>query len=308
MAREYGTIDCDQWDDPYFNRLPDDAKLLLCYLKTCKHANPSGCFVVKVGYIVEDLRWESARVEPAFAQLMLKPFVFRDLDSQTVLIEGQWSKRGPENPNVATHAAKTLMALPDTSLKARAIDALKAIEKYRTHVNKIIGEWTYTGSQALLPLSLPQLSLPAPVVTKLVAESPPVKAPADKKGSRLTADWHPPTEYREYAISKGYSESEVDATVIKFVRYWTSPDANKPVKKDWYRTWCNWIDSEIERRPKKNGNGHANGTHVMGSSGPPWALRMESWYRNRTWFRDVFGPEPGEPGCKVPPEFLAPQV
>ncbi|AUN31964.1 YdaU family protein [Niveispirillum cyanobacteriorum] len=35
-----------------------------------------------------------------------------------------------------------------------------------------------------------------------------------------------------------------------------------------------------------------------------WQARMSGWRRNKFWSDDLFGPAPGEPGCRVPAKYL----
>ncbi len=307
MAREFGQIDCELWDNQAFHRLTDDAKLLLLYLRSCQHSNAAGCFVMKVGYLVEDLRWEVPRIDKAFQQLSLHPFALRDPVTLTVFVEENWKRRGPQNPNVAIGAAKSLMALPNSALKARAIEALRQTGCYTSQVDKVVNGWSFKPTQETLPMTLPQLGLgdkPKPHAPAEEDEPEEPKAQRSKSGTRLSEDWTIPDEYGDWARGKGMSESDIIREAKKFLTHFTSDNCKQPVKKNWYQAWQNWVETACERLPKANGHANGNG-HSNGSDGPPWGLRMKSWYEKRTWFPH-FGPEPGQPGCKVPAEYLAP--
>jgi uncharacterized protein YdaU (DUF1376 family) len=69
--------------------------------------------------------------------------------------------------------------------------------------------------------------------------------------------------------------------------------------RDWAAFWRNWIDRAIERAP-------ALGL-VVSTPDPehdPWPHRLRLW-RGGDWWNDVdWGPEPGKPGCRVPPHHL----
>jgi hypothetical protein len=256
-----------------------------------------------MGYITDDLRWTSERIAKLFHELSLKPHVLRDAVTNIVFIPGWWTHNQPENPKVAIYLTRLLLALPDCPIKAKAVDGLKASGYRSEAVLKEIGDWVYDPKQETLPFVASHGQgelIPAPTAL-------PKEKKKSEPGTRLEEDWQPPSAFREYGISKGLSESDIDAIVIKYVRYWTGPDAKEPVKKDWYRTWCNWIDDEAIRRPKKNGNGaHAgnNGHDVQQPSS--WEVRMGLYNKGGAW-SSMWGPEPGQPGCKVPQALLPPE-
>jgi hypothetical protein len=68
-------------------------------------------------------------------------------------------------------------------------------------------------------------------------------------GTRLSPDWKPTAEDRDYARGKGLSEKAIDAQAEKFRNHWVSSTGRNAVKLDWPRTWQNWILSSIERNP-----------------------------------------------------------
>jgi len=66
----------------------------------------------------------------------------------------------------------------------------------------------------------------------------------------------------------------------------------------WLNGKC-WLD---EPSKKSNGNGASNG---LMSYDEPWPQRVRSWKRDGVWMFDQWGPRPGEPGCRAPPELVA---
>ena len=70
------------------------------------------------------------------------------------------------------------------------------------------------------------------------------------KGKRLPEDWKPSEADRNYARSKGLSESQVDTEAEKFKNYWLTKPGAGGVKLDWSRTWQNWVMTAAERLPK----------------------------------------------------------
>lgn len=66
-----------------------------------------------------------------------------------------------------------------------------------------------------------------------------------QKGHRLDTKLELPEAWKAYALQKGYVEPE--KTFECFKNYWTSANAKKPFKKDWFATWRNWILREINQ-------------------------------------------------------------
>lgn len=69
--------------------------------------------------------------------------------------------------------------------------------------------------------------------------------------SRLPDDWTPPAiadlpaDLR--ACVETWPAGRYEKVAASFRRYWTGPDAKNPMKRDWPRTWANWLDREDER-------------------------------------------------------------
>lgn len=63
------------------------------------------------------------------------------------------------------------------------------------------------------------------------------------KGWRITKDWELCEEWGRWAVDKaGLHPDKVILEESKFKDYFLSKNAKKPVKKDWFQTWRNWID------------------------------------------------------------------
>lgn len=60
-----------------------------------------------------------------------------------------------------------------------------------------------------------------------------------ERGTRLDVNLQLPQSWREYAVEQGVEG--IDNEFDRFKNYWTSPNAKKPLKKDWTATWRNWI-------------------------------------------------------------------
>lgn len=307
MARSYGTIELTFWNHTETRRISHDALVLLFYLRSAPVSNATNAYVIPMQYILHDTRMDQERVTKAFRDLALKPHALYDSAASVVMLPGMFLEKSNKiaNPNVAKYVAELLLALPDCKLKERAIEELKTTCNFTETVAKAIGSWTLEPGQPNLPFSSPgqgNLLPPAPP-----PPDPPVAAKKPRsEGTRLTEDWQPPVEFRDWALKAGLSEARIDVETVKFVRYFTGPDCKAPVKKSWYQAWQNWIESV----PKGNGsNGNGNGSHAKpassGSGDPPWQLRVKEFNKSGMWLAS-WGPEPGKPGCKAPAELLAP--
>lgn len=73
-------------------------------------------------------------------------------------------------------------------------------------------------------------------------------------------------------------------------------------KIDWLATWRNWIRSACERAPSLGLVQTAKDEH------DPWPMRMRAWSRQEGWNDVDWGPEPFEPGCRVPAHHLPSQA
>lgn len=312
MARKFGKIEGGFWQNPKIRRLSDDAQKLFLYLLTCSHSNGASAYHLPTGYVTEDLVWTPQRVTTTFHELSLKPFALRDVTANIVFIPGWWDHNQPENPKVAIFLTRQLLALPDCKLKFSAVQGLIDSGYRSAAVVDAIGDWKPSEKQEDLPLQGGQGNLLGDDTdsAKKIDAGKSKKERAD--GTRLYDDWQATAEMRDYAVKKGLPERRVDDEVVKFVRYWTGPDATNPVKKDWHRTWCNWIDKAAERLPV-NGNGAhppgngSGGTRIYstGLDDARWPMRVAEFKKSGMWVA-AWGPEPGKPECKVPPELLAP--
>ena len=75
---------------------------------------------------------------------------------------------------------------------------------------------------------------------------------ANKRGSRLSADWFLPSEWGEWALSEGFARDAIRVEADKFKDYWTARAGPNGVKLDWQATWRNWIRTA---KGRTNGNG-----------------------------------------------------
>ena len=67
---DYARVKVKIWHSSTFSQLSNDAKLLWLYLLTCPHGNMLGCFILKKGYMIEDLQWSKKRLKRAFGEIL----------------------------------------------------------------------------------------------------------------------------------------------------------------------------------------------------------------------------------------------
>jgi hypothetical protein len=311
MARNYGTLEITFWHDPDARRLSHDAQRLYFYLRSSPHSSAAHAYVLPLSYIEHDTGLSVERITKAFRELALKPFALRDAETNVVFLPGIQGTTGNKlpNSNVAKYVSGQLLALPDCQLKGHAIAELLALKQFDKTVESIVGSWRLEPGQPNLPLTLPhnepQLGLGTPDQPAKPEASPKRGKP---EASRLPPDWVAPAEYRDYASQKGVSNERIDQIQVRFVRYWTGADAKDPAKKDWFRTWQNWIDKETERAGT-NGGGNGNGNGAARAAEPQgqidWAHREKMYQEKGIWLSG-WDEKPDEPGykhkrAKVPP-------
>lgn len=89
--------------------------------------------------------------------------------------------------------------------------------------------------------------------TSLRSVEPAAKKPIAKRATRLPADWTPSETDRQFAKSRGFSESSIDLETQK-IRNW-SASAPKGACLDWPRRWENWILQAQPRAGPNRGRG-----------------------------------------------------
>ena len=73
------------------------------------------------------------------------------------------------------------------------------------------------------------------------------KRPRQPKGTRLEADWKPCQAIFDHGASLNLTRDETGAICRAFKEYFLSPDASKPVKKDWDGACKRWITRDAPR-------------------------------------------------------------
>jgi len=61
-----------------------------------------------------------------------------------------------------------------------------------------------------------------------------------KRGTRLSADWRPSPELREWTLQR-LNQATAALELEKFRNYWTAKSGSGATKLDWEATWRNWV-------------------------------------------------------------------
>lgn len=105
-----------------------------------------------------------------------------------------------------------------------------------------------------------------------------------QRGSRLSADWVPSSEDREFAVAQGLPIGEVDREAGKFRDFWNAKPGAGGVKLDWPATWRNWIRRVCEQRgfaPAPNGAAPSREYRPPPNSGLPTDEELRARHAER---------------------------
>jgi uncharacterized protein YdaU (DUF1376 family) len=137
-------------------------------------------------------------------------------------------------------------------------------------------------------------------------ETSSLRSDAKKRGTRLTGDWQPSAEDLAYAKSQGMPDAAITREIPNFRDYWIAKPGASGVKLDWPATWRTWVRRACERAgyapPTANGNGRAYDPADAHDAG----LILGVARTRKQWSRQLWGPMPGELGCRIPGELLQP--
>lgn len=78
-------------------------------------------------------------------------------------------------------------------------------------------------------------------------EAPVRKPPPEKRGTRLPDDWMPDEDDAKFGASLGFTAAAYDREVIKFRNYWHAETGAHATKRDWKKTFHNWLLRGAER-------------------------------------------------------------
>lgn len=116
----YSRIERKIWNSLTFKRLSEDGQRLWLYLLSCPHGNIIGLFVLKAGYVMEDLEWNRKRFDKVFSEVLTVPLsngqgkglVSYDEENKMILIKNFLEHNPITNPNQIKAAIKKVTDLP----------------------------------------------------------------------------------------------------------------------------------------------------------------------------------------------------
>lgn len=120
---EYSKVARRIWNSKTFSGLNDDAKFLWFYLLTCPHSNMVGLYILKTGYVLEDLNWSPQRFTKSFNELLsiqltngCRGLIKYDEQNKLLLIKNFLEHNPLKNPNQIIAAIKKIKELPFSPL------------------------------------------------------------------------------------------------------------------------------------------------------------------------------------------------
>ena len=117
----YGKIQSQMWFDEKFIQLTPLQQRLFVYLLTCPHGNLVGLFVLKQGYIAEDLKYLPKDLRKDLDKIIEKGLIEYDFDTQVVWLKNYLKHNPITNPNQEKAALKLVSELPKSALVTRFI-------------------------------------------------------------------------------------------------------------------------------------------------------------------------------------------
>lgn len=171
----YGTLAADFWRDA--RRLPEQDRLALAYLLTCRHRVLGGLFRLPVSYMGDDLGWSTGQAVQALSQLAEAGEVIHDPGQELIFVVG-WRRHDPlPNCSAAASAAlrvrdeirraptspAVLAAAATLHLEAaRLLAAASQRDASRDKLTKILSEIALEAKGSALPTVPPTVGPPSP--------------------------------------------------------------------------------------------------------------------------------------------------
>lgn len=264
MARDYGRIRAQFWNDEKVKSWPLDLKAVASYLLTCEHTTALGAFRLPAAYMSDDLDITPSQARSYLADLQAHGFIKVCPSSGWIWIINYLRHNRPENANVLKHIRGLARAIPATvTFRDQLLDALEQPDRNAPETQKLseihLWEPSAKGSETLSNnRAEPILTEPIPTDTNREVEgaetaTPP---PASPRGSRLPEDWSPSEADSTFAAEQGFGPSAIVRITGKFRDYWIAKAGAGGVKLDWSATWRNWVRREAEDGRNLGGRQH----------------------------------------------------
>jgi hypothetical protein len=118
--------------------------------------------------------------------------------------------------------------------------------------------------------------------------------------SELPDDWKPSAEDTAWAAK---ARPDLKGVLLdeETERFRNHARANARTAFNWGPNWRNWISKAAIASTSPAANGWKKPAADALPSEEPWEQRMSGWREKRFWMPAIWGPPPGESGCRVPP-------
>ena len=125
----YQKIYVQIWNDEKFIELTEPSKIFFLYLLTSPHSNLIGAFVIKKGYIAEDLNWSIPRVGKSIKEHVKTDLIMFDNKVSVVAVSNYLKYNPLENPNQFLGAVKIYKSLPRAAVLCSVFNTLVTLSK-----------------------------------------------------------------------------------------------------------------------------------------------------------------------------------
>lgn len=117
------------WHDEKVLELSDSGKLLFIYLLTSPHSNAIGAYVVKKGYVAEDLGWSVQRTAKTIDVLAERELIQYDKTVGVLSVCNYLYYNPVENPNQLISAVRLFRALPRSPILKHLAKSLETLSE-----------------------------------------------------------------------------------------------------------------------------------------------------------------------------------
>jgi hypothetical protein len=188
--RTHQPVPCAIWEDKDFLNLSELAKNIFFYLLTSRHANSLGIYVLKEGYVAEDMEISEEnrsafirKFRAAFTEVQTSGMIDYDGETRVVLIKRHYLSA---NPLLFPNQIKSIKTFLGTLPKTPLIYSLKNVLRSPDVISKGKNEEALEELERLLPgeIFVPDPGRPQP--ERRVPPDPPKPEP-DKEKSKENA-------------------------------------------------------------------------------------------------------------------------
>ncbi len=267
MARDYGRIRSQFWNDEKVKQWPLDVKAVAAYLLTCEHATALGAFRLPAAYMSDDLDITPSQARGYLAQLESLGFI-KVCKTGWIWIVNYLRHNRPENANVWKHIRGLANTIPGNvgfrqavldTIERRHADPIETADEGKNTVTEPLakGSETVSNNKAEPILTEPNRTQPNPTKEGALNAPPPTPPPPppppERRGTRLPPDWQPSEDLVAFAAEQGFHPDRIAAIAEQFRDYWHAVAGAKGRKLDWPATWRNWVRRDADGA-KNGGN------------------------------------------------------